>query len=420
MRRIHLLLVSGALACAQAPAPEDFVLRVGVLEPIGEVGPEAHAGSAALAGDLVFESLVNPRPGGASSRFLRRWARHGPRRWQLEFEPGQRLSDGSAVTVGDVADSLRRTRTMEVLATSASTLEVEVRGAYPIEVDLAFAVLARKTPRGWLGTGAFVVESQEAHHVVLRRVVPAPGRIARVELVGCASTREAFARLLRGEVGAISSLDRALAELLDGVPGLQVIRGTAPNSITAFFSPRLPGEERRRIVGALPVAEVAAAARGERCCAETQPSPPAMPPGRALRIGYPRQFPELARAAVALRRALGERGGEAVAVDSADWLRTKGEFDVSLDTMLVRPPGVAAHYFETGGRYNSMGYSVAAYDAALASGDEMAAAEVLRRSPAAVVLYRHERLVALDARIKEAKLGDWGAFDRLPEWRVSP
>ena len=419
VRRVFLFALAGTLACAGRPPPEDFVLRVGVIEPMGEVGPHADSGGAALAGDLLFEPLATPRPGGAASKFLRRWERLGPRRWRLDLEPGVRFNDGTPVAAGDVADAVRA-QGMTVLSTTPATVEVEARGAYPVEVDLAFATVARRTATGWLGTGAFAVESQEPHRVVLRRVQPAPGRIARVELVGCASSREAFARLLRGELNGMASLDRALAELLDGVPGLQVVRGTAPSALAAWLSPRLPAEERRRIAAAIPVAEIAAAARAEPCCSEPQPALPPVPPGRPLRIGYPRYLAEQARAAIALRRALGARGGDVVPLDPATWVARAVGLDLMVLPMLVRPPGVAAHYFETGGRYNAFGHSDPVYDAALAAGDERAQEEELRRAPQAVVILRRERLVALDARIQEPVLGDWGTFERLPEWQVAP
>ncbi len=419
VRRVFLFALAGTLACAGRPPPEDFVLRVGVIEPMGEVGPHADTGGAALAGDLLFEPLASPRPGGAASKFLRRWERLGPRRWRLDLEPGVRFNDGTPVAAGDVADAVRA-QGMTVLSTTPATVEVEARGAYPVEVDLAFATVARRTATGWLGTGAFAVESQEPHRVVLRRVQPAPGRIARVELVGCASSREAFARLLRGELNGMASLDRALAELLDGVPGLQVVRGTAPSALAAYLTSRLAPDERRRLAAAIPVAEIAAAARAEPCCSEPQPALPLVPPGRPLRIGYPRYLPEQPRAAIALRRALGARGGEVVALDLATWVRASANFDLVVAPMLVRPPGVEARYFETGGQFNVLGQSDPAYDAALAAGDERAQEEELRRAPQAVVILRRERLAALDARIQDPVLGDWGIFERLLEWKVAP
>ena len=96
------------------------------------------------------------------------------------------------------------------------------------------------------------------------------------------------------------------------------------------------------------------------------------------------------------------------------------DFDLVITSMLVRPAGIGARYFGTGAPNNAMGFSDAAYDAALARGDEQAAAEALQRNPAALVLLRRERLVALDARIQDPSLGEWGVFDRLPEWTVRP
>jgi len=87
---------------------------------------------------------------------------------------------------------------------------------------------------------------------------------------------------------------------------------------------------------------------------------------------------------------------------------------------LVRPPGVAALYFETGAPYNWTRYSNRDYDAALAAGDEGAAEEALRQNPPVVVIARREIMAVVDARLADAKLGEWGAFELVPEWEVAP
>jgi hypothetical protein len=420
VRRTRLLLLAAAaLSCAQPPAKSGFVLRVGVTGPIGEVSPEAGSGPAVLAGDVLFEPLATPRPGGWSSKFLRRWERLGLRRWRLEFEPGARFSNGTPVGPDDIARALRP-QGFALAGASGNTLEVESRSSgRPLEVALAMGIVARRDGDRFLGTGAFAVEAQTPDHLVMRRVEPAPGRVAQVELVACSSGREAFARLLRGEVNAMFPIDRAFGELLDGVPGLRVVRGSSPNATAVFFGPGLAPEERRALAAWFPVGELAAAMKREVGRQEPRHERPPLPPGRPLRIGYPRSI-ELSRAALALRLALGPRGGEVVALGPDEWARRAAEFDLFINTILVRPPGVAALYFETGAPYNWTRYSSRDYDAALAAGDEAAAEEALRLNPPAATIARRELLAAVDARLPEAKLGDWGAFELVPEWEVAP
>lgn len=417
-RSALLLLIAAALSCAQPAPPSDFILRVGVTGPIGEVSPAAASGAATLAGDLLFESLASPRPGGWSSRFLRRWERLGPRHWRLELLPGARFSDGSPVEAGDLTAALR-SQGFEARVAGSSTLEAESKSGRPLEVGLGMGVVARRAGNRWLGTGAFAVASQTSDRLVLRRVEPAPGKIAQVDLVSCPSGRDAFARLLRGEVNALFPIDRAFAELLDGVPGLRVVRGLSPQAFAVLFGPGLSPEERRALAGWLPAGEIAAAIKREVGRAEPGRERPALPAGRPLRVGYPRSI-QLSRAALALRLALGPRGAEAVALAPEEWARKAPEFDLLITTILVRPPGIGALYFESGAPYNWMRYSNRDYDAALGAGDERAAEEALQRNPPSVVIARLEPLAVVDARLPDAKLGDWGPLELLPEWEVSP
>jgi hypothetical protein len=419
VRRSALLpFLAAALSCAQPAPPSDFVLRVGVTGPIGEVSPEPTSNAAVVASDLLFEPLATPRPGGWSSKFLRRWERLGPRRWRLEVLPEARFSDGSPVQAEDVAAALR-SQGFEVRVDGTSALEAESSSGRPLEVGLGRSGVSRRAGDRFLGTGAFAVASQGTDRLVLRRVAPAPGRIGQVELVSYPSGREAFARLLRGEVNAMFPIDRAFGELLEGVPGLRLIRGPSPNATAVLFGLGLSPEERRALAAWLPVGEIAAAMKREVGRAEAGQERPPLPPGRPLRVGYPRSI-ELARAALALRLALGARGGEAVALAPEEWARRAADFDLFIITILVRPPGIGALYFGTGATYNWMRYSNRDYDAALAAGDERAAEEALQRNPPGTVIARRELTAVVDARLPDAKLGDWGAFDLLPEWEVAP
>jgi len=419
VRRLALLLLAGALSCGRALPPSDFTLTIGVVGGLGEVRPDAHSGGAALATDLVFENLVRPVPGGWTSSLLHRWERVGPRRWRLELKEGARYSSGGPVEVADVAGALRL-RGLRVLETSSHGLLVESSGGGPLEAELALAVVARQEGTGYVGTGPFTVAERRPDRLVLTRSQPAPGRIQRVEIVPVANGREALVRLLRRELGAVPSLDAAQVELLDGVPGLRIVRGSAPHATAVMLSPRLPAAERRELARAIPVAEIAAAIRREPCCSEGGSKRVAAPPsGRPLRIGYPRSI-LFRRAALALRQGLGARGGAVVPFGASELEQGSREFDLVLTSMLVRPPGVLPNYLRTGAPWNFTGYSNPRYDAALVAGDEVAAEEALAEDPAFVLVGRRERVGAVDARLANARFGDWGILELLPQWEVSP
>jgi len=328
-----------------------------------------------------------------------------------------RFSDGSAAEVSDIAEALER-RGLRVLSRTPHDLMVEAAGV-PLEVELTLSIVARKAGDRYLGTGPFVVTAQLPDRLVLGRVVAMPGRIQRVEFIPCATGREALVRLLRGELGAIPSLDPAHAELLEGVPGVRVIRGSAPYATTILLNPRLPAAERRALARAIPVEEIAAAVRREPCCGGVGRARAAIPAGRPLTIGYPHSV-AFRRAALALRQTLGSRGGDLQAVEVSAWPGSIRDFDLVAVSMVVRPPGILANYLRSGAEWNWMGYSNARYDAALAVGDEAAAAEALSEDPAVLEVARRERVAAVDARMANARLGDWGIFELLPEWELSP
>jgi len=413
-----LAFMGAALSCVRAEPPPGFTLKMGVLGGVGEVTPDAHSGGAALATDLVFETLARPEPGGWSSRFLRRWERVGPRRWRLDILPGARFSDGTAVLPDDIAETIQR-KGIRVLELTTSGLLVETMGPDSLERELALTAVARQAGGRYLGTGPFAVTSLQPDRLVLTRVQPVPGRIARVEFVACATGREALVRLLRGELGAIPSMDPVGVELLDGVPTLRIIRSATPHAIAILLNPRLPASERRALASSLPLPAIAAALRHEPCCAGGPPERRAPPPGRPLSIGYPRSG-AFRRAALALRQGLGPRGGEVTPFEVSELTRRAPELDLLTTSVLVRPPGVLARYLRTGAEWNFQGYSNPSYDAALAAGDEEAAAKALADDPSLVVVARRERVGAVDARLANAQLGDWGLLDLLPEWEVSP
>jgi len=416
--RRALALACLACACSRPPPRAPFTLRVGVTAPLGWEGPRTGSGGAVPATDLVFQGVLQPAGGKVASLFLRRWERTSEGRWRLEFQPGQRFSDGRPVGAEDVARSLRSSG-FQVERDGDVLLATSPPGTGGLAGLLLTSVASGDGPDA-LGTGPFAVAERSPGRLVLRRLERRPGRIDAVEMVGFASTREAFAHLIRGQVNAVFPLERAQAELLDGVPGVRILSGRAPNAIVAFLHPRrLSREERRRLADALPLGDVAAlAGLGAHC--QGAPARGAVPEGRPLRIGHVRLWEENARTALALRRVLGTRGGEVFEVEEGRIPESAPDLDLLVIPALVWPPAMLAVTLAKGARFNWLGYANEAFDAAVRAGDEEAASAALRADPPMLVVCRRERLLAVDARVRNPTLADWGSFDTLPEWEVSP
>lgn len=409
------------LACGRPPAEKGpFVLRLGVMAPMGWEGPGTGAGGAAAATDLVYEAPLYPVGDRLLSPFLESWQRDEQGRWVLAFQPGRSFSDGRPVTSEDLARSLRAGRFR--VAREAGRVVAESQpdaGAGDLAGLLLTPVASGEGPDA-LGTGPFAVAERSEERMLLRRVVPAPGRVDAVEFVAFASSREAFAQLLRGRLNAAVSLDRHQVELLDGVPGIRVISARAPNAVVAFLNPRrLSREERRALADALPLGEVAARAGLGSECGVVPPRRP-LPAGRALRIGYGVPGDETSRAALALRRALGARGGEVVPVAEMDALPASSEVDILIRPALVWPTAMLATALESGARFNPFGYANPNFDAAVHRGDGAGATAALRDDPPMLVICRRQRHMAVDARILNATVSEWGVLDTLPQWQVGP
>jgi len=415
--RLAALALAALLAACGRSAPDDrYVLRLGVPKPLDWEGPSTGSGGAMAATDLVYESLFTPTGDGLASGFLRSWERIEGGRWRLEFKPGRQFSDGRPVTAADVARSLRASG-------FTVALDGDVLMAAPATGDAGLARLllvpvVSSEGAAALGTGPFALAEAGPGRLRLRRLEHRPRGIDAVELVAVDSTREAFAQILRGQINAVLLLDRAHAELLDGIPWIRVVSGPAPNATIAFLNPkRLSRDERRGLADAVPVAEVAALAGLSANC-QGPATGRALPEGRPLRIGYLSPWEENRRTALALRRVLGTRGGEIVAVAKDEGLVPPTGLDIIVKPALVWPAAMLATTLASGARYNPFGYANAAYDAAVHRGDEAAAAEALREDPPLIVICRRERIMAVEARLWNASPSAWGILDSLPGWEV--
>lgn len=421
--RLRAAALAFALASCSRPQPSaEFALRIGAVGVLGPLSATGGEDVAAVAQDLVYQPLARLREDGSLAAGVPgRLERRAGNRYWLALDPGVRFSDGAPATAADVVASLR------AFGLSASEAEggVDIGPGelkVPVELGLGEALLFRETPAGILGTGPFAVESTDAERMVLRRVTEAPGKIARVEIVVFPTTRDAFARALRGDVNAVLTLDARQAELLEGVPGLRILRAEAPQALTlAFNAARLEGRERAALAAGLPLDEVASA-YDRSCRVERRERAEKLSFSRPLRIVSADIEPGLGRAALALRRALGPSGGILVVGSSEELERieAQGSYDLMVAALLVWPPAVAARYWITGSPWNRFGYSNPAYDRSVERGDLAAAAAELRRDPPAVTLCRRTRIAAIDSRLRNATLGGWGLLETLADWEVGP
>lgn len=411
-----------ACACSRPPPAAPFVLRLGVVGRFSPLDPLGSDGFAMLAHDLVYQGVLVPGADGAPRPGVARVVeRLGPRRCRLRPEPGARFSDGSPVTAADLA---RSAAAAGLAATVSADGTVEVASAsLPVEGALLFAAVFRPGPAGGPGTGPFRLVAQSAERMVVERVRPAPGRIGRVEVIGFETERDALAHLLRGDVNAMVGLDPRLLELVEDVPGLRPLRSPGPHAWTVLLNERrLGGEQRRRLQAALPRAELAAAVCGTaETAAPAGPAGPAaaIPPGPPLRILVIGGGAGERRGALALRRALGRRGGEIVPLDGRPAEEQIAGADLVLTRQVVWPAIAVARTWGSGAPLEAVGYRDAALDAAIARGDVDAALRRLAEDGPVLRLCRTVRAGAVDARVRGAAFG-WGLLDTLQDWQVTP
>ncbi len=418
-----MFVVLALFSCARPDRGGEFALRVVGAGDLVPLRPDTTTGLTAAAGDLVYQALFRVGQNGElEPAVARRWERLGRDRLRVQLDPGAEFSDGSSVRAEDVVASL-----------SAAGFEATPAGDWleigsgssrdPLEMALLYAFIYKEASPSPLGTGPYALVEGDPAHLVLRRVKPAPGRIAKVEFRAVPTTRDAFARLLRGEAEALLTLDERQSELLEGVPGLRVVRSEGPHAIAAVLNARrFSAGARKALAAAVPIAEVAGA-YGGACLSYGETGPPgAIAEGRPLQILAGTFDPGLVRAALSLRRALGSRGGE-VSLERPREARARlarQDFDVSIDTLLVWPPLVLGWSWHTGAALNWAAYSNPRTDAAFDRADFATARAEMEKDPPAVYICRRQRIAAVTTRIRKATLGRWGLLDTLPDWEVAP
>lgn len=416
MRRLALILATAA-ACTRGGPPPSFKVRIGAVGPLAPLTAELPEGYPSLIHSLVFEPLVKPRRDAAwASSFLADLERSGAAQVRFRLEPGRTFSDGTPVGREDIERAVGQR-----LASS------EAGGGLSLTADspavLLNAVVVRPTPAGALGTGPFVVTHQDQSRLTLKRREPLAQHIDELELVSYKSPRDVFSAALRGEVNLLLMPSDGQLELLDGVGTLRFLRSPGLHSVVVLFNAeRITLSERRALERSLSLPEIAAA-YGPSCRPRAPSNAPgAEAPERPLDIIHAEAFQGMRPMALALRRALGPNGGRVLTlpINEAYGRLTAGDFQLALVSSQTWPEELALSRWVTGVAENWGRYSNPAFDAAFAAGDFARAKAALEADPPVLFICDLERTAAVDARLFDARLGDYDALELLPTWKVGP
>lgn len=417
MRRLLVLaLFSG---CVPGTPPPDPEVRIAVEVELGRPQPGASQGASVYAGALVYEMFLTPTPGGQwHSHVLKSWRFDPEGRLHLELREGLRFSDGSPVGAKDVIASFA---TAGLDAQPVEGGFVVTGGEAGVETAMLRAVLFKQSDAGALGTGPFRVDGFDDRSLRLTRIDPVPGRVNRVELVSFEDSRRAFAALLKGTVNVLTGPDPGVLELVDGVPGLEVVQGRGLHAISVLFNASIPAHERRALARSIdPVA--LAAAYGTNCRAVASVRPRSLPPeGRPLNIMTYDRDPACGRVALGLRRMLGPRGGD-VQVLPLDRLFQKvraGDYDLQVAPLQAWPEAIRPAIWHSRAAGNLTQYSNPALDEAFRRGDHASANALIEEDVPYVSICDRERVAIVDARLRNVKLGPYDLFESLPEWEVA-
>ena len=421
MRRVLLAVVAAALACRPSRDRGEFRLRIALVGPLKAPIPDGEPSATIYAQEWVFQPLLRTAPdGSAISGLAARFQFSSPARVVVELREGAKFSDGSAVTTEDVRRSLRDVG-LEVREQPRGLL-IESPSGTPVEPILRHEPIYKRTGDTYVGSGPFRVVSLDPERLLLRRVVPEPGKIDEVLLLGFPTARDPFARTLAGDADLLIVTDPKQLEFFQGVSRLRVIRGHGANAIAvAMGLNRLSRAARTAIAGALPVESISSLVFGNEC-------PPfsirgdkgAAMPSRALEVAVLRQDLALEHTALAVTRALGRHGGDIRFISVPDALRLvkSQDFDLLLLRPLVWPPSSAALVWASDSPFNPLGYRNPKVDAALKAGDWARALQALQDDPPVVFICTPERLAVVDSRVKNPQVGPYGYLETLPDWEV--
>ena len=421
MRRVLLAVVAAALACRPSRDRGEFRLRIALVGPLKAPIPDGEPSATIYAQEWVFEPLLRTAyDGSAISGLASRFHFLNPARVVVQLRQGAGFSDGSAVTAEDVRRSLRSSG-LEVREQTGGLLIESLSGA-AIEPMLRHDAIYKRVGDTYLGTGPFRVVSLDAERVLLRRVVPVPGKITEVLLLGFRTARDRFAHTLAGDADLLIVDDPKKLEFFQGVTRLRVIRGHGANAIAvAMGVNRLDRAARGAIAASLPVANISRLVFGDECPPfPARAATKASLPTRPLDVAVFQQDLPLEHTALAVTRALGRHGGDIRFISVPDALRLvkSQDFDLLLLRPLVWPPSSAALVWASDSPFNPLGYRNPKVDAALKAGDWARALQALQDDPPVVFICTPERLAVVDSRVKNPQVGPYGYLETLPDWEV--
>jgi hypothetical protein len=232
--------------------------------------------------------------------------------------------------------------------------------------------------------------------------------------------KDAFAHMLKGDADLLPNPEARWLEFFEGVPRLRIVRAPGTNAnVVAFNLLRLSRAERVAMAHALASNEVRKLAFGNACPPRAdERSLRPIPPGRPLDV---LALPVFERFALAIRRTLGDRGGDVRLADLESYfaIMKDGDFDMVVAAPLIWPPSMSVLVWRTGAPNNVLRYSNPRVDAALDVRDWRGAKRALDEDPPAAFVCSPDRLAVVDARIKNAELGPYDLLETLPQWEVA-
>ena len=419
----HLLLAACVLGVACTPLERGaFQLRIASVGPLAALTPGTQRSASGYAQEWVFETLLRTaRDGSPIPGLAARFEFMGPARVVVELRQGARFSDGSAVTSEDVRRSLQEAG-LDVREQPHGLL-IESPSGVPVEPILRHEMVYKRIGDTYIGSGPFRMVSVNPERLLLRRVVPAPGKIDEVLLLGFPNTRDPFAHTLAGDTDLLMVSDPKQLEFFQGISRLRVIRGHGANAIAvAMGFNRLSRAARSSIAAALPVESISKLVFGNECLPfSIRDDKSAAMPARPLEVAVIAQDLALEHTGLAVARALGRHGGNVRLVSATDALRMlkSQDFDLLLLRPLVWPPSSAALVWASDSRFNDLGYRNPKVDAALKAGDWARALQALGEDPPVAFICTPERLAVVDSRVKNPQVGPYGYLETLPDWEIA-
>lgn len=415
----HRLRFFWILSLVAAGSP-NFTLRLAQIGPFEQVTPTSNDYASQLVKDLVYEPLLVPGDTGElTPRLVRTWELLSNGNLYIEPDTSRSFSDGSPVTLQDVADSLVAAGLRPSFRGSGLEITPGADHLRP-EVALPRALIFKKTSNGLIGTGAFTIASQDRDQIVLQRVHPTAHRIDRVELAGYSTPKDVLSALARGDCNGALGVSAVAVELfLSFMSQFQVFAIPQMHRQAIVLNRHsLSPKDRERILATLQSTRLEAIIPHH--FEPVSLIPPTLGPGQRLTVLTWNADWAHYRLALAVRRLLGLRGGEVLALSPPEAAATfyRGDFGIAIGAIQTWPEAEALSLWRTGGPFGATGYSNPALDAALDVGDWKAARRAFDLDPPGAFLLEWTTFAALDSRIFNPTLGRYRRLETLPEWEV--